>query len=209
MGAQLSANHRRACDDGSQRSASRVPVAKMTAVSSERGRVAVVVPVAAAEPVVSGWRERYDASAARGMPAHVTALYPFLPEDRLTDAVLAELGELCAGLPILEIVFRRVGRFRDVLYLAPEPAGGLRELTLAIARRWPEAPPYGGRFDDVIPHLTVAHRASEDAATKIEAGLRGALPFQARLVEACVYVFDSSRWRLRAQLPFMGRGSRA
>ena len=66
------------------------------------------------------------------MPAHVTALYPFLPEHRLTDAVLAQLSELCAGLPILEIVFRRLGRFPDMLYLAPEPAGGLRELTLPI-----------------------------------------------------------------------------
>jgi hypothetical protein len=35
--------------------------------------------VPAAEPVVSTWRERFDGSAAQGMPAHITALYPFLP----------------------------------------------------------------------------------------------------------------------------------
>lgn len=34
------------------------------------------------EPLVGGFRERYDSSAAYGMPAHVTVLYPFLPWER-------------------------------------------------------------------------------------------------------------------------------
>jgi 2'-5' RNA ligase len=170
------------------------------------GQVAIVVPVAAAEPLVSGWREHHDASAAHGMPAHVTALYPFLPEDRLTDAVLAGLRELCAESPVLDVAFRRIGRFPDVLYLEPDPADGLRRLTTAIATRWPEAPPYEGRFDEVIPHLTVAQGASEDAATQVEAALRPGLPFRAQLAEACVYVFDGTRWRLRMRLPFEARG---
>jgi uncharacterized cupin superfamily protein len=171
-------------------------------VASELGQVAVVVPVRAAEPLVSGWRERYDASAAQGMPAHVTALYPFLPEHRLTDTVLTGLRELCAESPLLDVAFRRIGRFRGVLYLEPDPADGLRRLTLAIAARWPEAPPYEGRFDEVVPHLTVATGVNEDVAKQIEAALRPGLPLRARLAEACVYVFDGARWRLRMRLPF-------
>ena len=151
------------------------------------------------------WRMRYDDSAARGMPAHITALYPFLPEDRLSDPVLAELRELCSELPLLDVVFRRIRRFPDVLYLDPEPAADLRRLTLAIARRWPETPPYGGDFSDVVPHLTVAQRASDEAAASIEADLRCGLPFRTRLADAAVYGFDGTQWRLRVRLPFGGR----
>ena len=125
----------------------------------------------------------------------------------MTDAVLAELRELCAALPVLDVMFRRIGRFPDVLYLEPEPADGLRQLTMTIARRWPGAPPYDGRFDDVVPHLTVAQGASEDTLTRIEADLSRGLPFEARLVETCAYRFDGTRWQLWARLPFDAHGN--
>lgn len=141
------------------------------------------------------------------MPAHITALYPFLPEERLTGAVVARLRELCASVPVLDVQFRRAARFPDVLYLNPEPASGLRELTASIAERWPEAPPYGGAFDEVIPHLTVAHGAGDDVKDDIEADVRRALPVSTRLVEASLYVFDGERWWPRARLPFQGRRS--
>jgi hypothetical protein len=86
-------------------------------VPSVRGESAVVVPVPAVEPAVSRWRARFDDSAAQGMPAHVTAVYPFLSEDRLTASVRAELLELCADLPVLDVVFARLARFPRVLYL--------------------------------------------------------------------------------------------
>ena len=136
------------------------------------------------------------------MPAHVTALVPFLREDHLTDAVLAQLRELCAGLPVLEVEFRRTSRFASVLYLDPEPSAGLRHLTCAIARRWPATPPYGGAFEDVIPHLTVAHNAAADVLANIETDMLARLPVRARLTEACLYVFDGARWQQRANFPF-------
>lgn len=163
------------------------------------------MPVPAAEPVVSVWREQFDSSAAQGMPAHITALHPFLDEDHLTDDVLAQLCELCAEQPRLDVVFRRTGRFAEVLYLDPEPADGLRQLTVAIAERWPEAPPYGGSFEDVIPHLTVAHGAGDGVLADIEAHVLRGLPVRTQLAGACLYVFDGARWRLRAQLPFQDR----
>ena len=87
------------------------------------------------------------------------------------------------------------------------PRTGCRELTAAIAKRWPEAPPYGGAFNDVIPHLTVAHGAGEDLLNNIEADVLSRLPLATRLAEACLYVFDGERWRLRARLPFYARRS--
>jgi hypothetical protein len=138
------------------------------------------------------------------MPAHVTTLYPFLAHDRLTSELVAELAQLCATMPALDVHFRRAARFPDVLFLDPEPPDDLRALTLAIAARWPEAHPYGGAFDEVIPHLTVAQGLGPDALDAIESVLRDELPVSARLVEARLYVFGGERWRVKATLPFAG-----
>ena len=40
---------------------------------------AVLVPIPAAERVVSTHRSRLDGAAALGVPAHVTVLFPFVP----------------------------------------------------------------------------------------------------------------------------------
>jgi 2'-5' RNA ligase len=136
------------------------------------------------------------------MPAHITALFPFLAQRRLRRDLVAELKELCSSRPALEVVFRRTARFDEVLYLQPEPAEGLRQLTLAIAGRWPEAPPYGGRFKEIVPHLTVAHGADEKVLDAVEAELTSHLPLAARLPEAVLYGFDGRCWREHTRLPF-------
>lgn len=171
-------------------------------VPAQEHETAVVVPVPDAEPVVSAWRERAGGSAAQGMPAHVTALYPFLPEDRLGTEALTRLRRLCAGRPILDVEFTRAARFPGVLYLEPEPSDGLRQLTLEIAGRWPEAPPYRGAFSEIIPHLTVVHGVAGGVLDMIEARVLRSLPIATSLVEARLYVFDGERWRVRARLPF-------
>lgn len=115
---------------------------------------------------------------------------------------------MCAELPVLNVQFRRVGRFPEVLYLDPEPADGLRKITLAIGEQWPEAPPYGGHFDDVVPHLTVAHGAGHGVLDDIEAEVARGLPISTQLSQACLYVFDGALWRPRARLPFQGAAPR-
>jgi hypothetical protein len=44
--------------------------------------------------------------------------------------------------------------------------------------------PYCGRFDQVIPHLTVAQGIGDPLLTKIERDLLSRLPFRTRLSEA-------------------------
>ena len=45
---------------------------------------ALVVEVPEAEPLVSQWRAQHDWSAQRGVPAHITILYPFAPPSATT-----------------------------------------------------------------------------------------------------------------------------
>lgn len=165
---------------------------------------AVVTPVPDAEPAVARWRERFDPSATQGMPAHITALVPFLLPSSLTEGVLARLREICENVAILDVEFSRTSRFPDVVYLEPEPAGELVALTEAIAASWPRTPPYGGAFPDIVPHLTIAGGASEQEFGEIEADVLSRLPIRTRLTHACLYVSESGRWRVQAKLPFAG-----
>ncbi|MFF1473710.1 2'-5' RNA ligase family protein [Streptomyces mirabilis] len=162
------------------------------------GETALIVKVPEAEPVVGDWRERFDVSVGAGVPAHVSLLYPFLNQDHIDDQVLAVLGELFGSNSAFGLCFRECGRFPGVLFLAPEPDDQLRELTAAVVDRWPEAPPYGGRFDEVIPHLTVAIGQEPGVLDAVEADLAGRLPVTTRVSSVQLLVFDGVVWRERA-----------
>ncbi len=164
---------------------------------------AVVVPVPETEPIVARWRKRFDHSAAEGMPAHITVLFPFLPPSRLTDDVLAKLREICAMVPLLDVEFATTSRFPDHMYLEPRPAGEFIALTEAIAASWPETPPYGGAFPDIVPHLTVAGGIHEEQLREIEADILSRLPIKTHLNHACLYIYDAGRWQVAASLPFL------
>ena len=92
---------------------------------SELGQSAVVVLTPDVESVVSRLRGRFDSSATEGMPAHITLLFPFVVESRMTAEVDAELRAICAQHESIAVTFSRVGRFPGLLYLAPDPADEL------------------------------------------------------------------------------------
>jgi 2'-5' RNA ligase len=159
------------------------------------GETALIVTVAAAEPIVAGWRSQFDSSAAAGVPAHMTVLYPFLDRDRVDGSVVAELDALLAQHQAFDLQLTQCRRFPGVLYLAPESATELRALTTAIASRWPEAPPYGGQFPDVVPHLTVAHDQQPQVFDLIESDLCGRLPVAEHISSVQLIVYSGDRWQ--------------
>ncbi len=145
---------------------------------------AVVVPVEAAEPVVAEHRRRLDPSAPWGVPAHVTVLVPFVPPAAIDDDVLARLAAALATVDAFDCVFARCAWFDDrVLWLAPEPAAPFCALTAAVVAAFPDHPPYGGAFDDVVPHLTVGERLRATPADlrTAEAAVALGLPVHARI----------------------------
>src|SRR5512139_2513322 len=117
---------------------------------------ALIIAVPEAELLVKEWRERFDWSAAQGVPAHITILYPFIPPHEITPAVVAELRGFFAQFAAFEFALPEFRRFPEVLYLAPSPAEPFKALTRAVVERYPDYPPYGGGFPEVIPHLTIA-----------------------------------------------------
>jgi hypothetical protein len=168
------------------------------------GETALLAVVQEAEPVVGHWRWRFDSFASAGVPAHVTVLVPFLDIDRIDAAVIDELRALFGGHSAFTVRFDRCRRFPDVLYLAPTPDEPYRALTGAVAARWPDAPPYGGQFTEVIPHLTVAHGRPARVLDEVEAVLAARLPIAAHVASVSLFVSDGDRWHSRAQFPLLG-----
>ncbi|AVV46526.1 2'-5' RNA ligase family protein [Streptomyces sp. ID05-04B] len=164
----------------------------------QAGRSGLVVRIPEAEPAVRAWRDRLDPSASAGVPAHVTVLFPFLDESRLDDDACAVVGEVIGRHRPFETRFEHCGRFPGILYLAPEPDIPFRRLTEAIADRWPQTPPFGGQFDEVVPHLTVAQGQDDAVLEEVEADLRSRLPVTARVSSVDLLVHNGTRWQQRA-----------
>ena len=138
----------------------------------------------------------------------MTVLYPFLHPADLTLDVRRELAAVAARHEPFRVRFDRVGRWPSVVFLAPEPAGPLSRLTHDMVDRFPDYPPYGGAFDEVVPHLTIAENA--DAPFDAIAGEAGvALPFERPVTGLAVLVeTPDGRWHGLWRLPLGGRTAR-
>jgi hypothetical protein len=168
------------------------------------GTTAVLLCIPEAEPLVHAWRSTGDPSAARGVPAHVTLLAPFLPASAIDAGVLGELEWFFAGVDAFRTRFAELGCFDadGVVYLEPE-GSTLDELAGALARRWPETPPYGGKHDEPHPHLTVVHTDDDALRMRAQAAVEGGLPLEAFVQQAALWVCDDEgRWAEAAVFPF-------
>lgn len=118
--------------------------------------------VAEAEPLVGRFRSEYDPAASWGVPAHITINYPFIPGVNPSVDTVNRLSNLFAATEPFSFTLDRVGRFPNVLYLAPVPSAPFVRLIERTAHEFPESPPYGGQFDSITPHLTVAQLTNSD-----------------------------------------------
>nr|WP_055505017.1 2'-5' RNA ligase family protein [Nonomuraea pusilla] len=179
-------------------------MADETAGRFRAGETALVAVVEEAEPVAGPWRRRFDSFASVGVPAHVTVLVPFLDIERIDSGVMDDLRALVGEHDPFTVRFEGCRRFPGVLYLAPTPDQPFRALTEAVVTRWPEAPPYGGQFADVVPHLTVAHGQEGHVLDEVEAALATRLPVTADVGSVSLFVCDGDRWHRHADFSLLG-----
>jgi 2'-5' RNA ligase len=172
-------------------------------ISSGRYQSAILVPVPAADSVVGRWRHEYDPVAAMGVPAHITLLVPWLAPEEIGASDLAELDEELSDVKAFEFDLTHVDWFgRRVLWVAPEPSKPFLKLTNRIADRF-GTPPWEDEFDEVVPHLTVAHASDGVELVPIAADVTGRLPLHCRAEEIWVMVGGEGRWEKRHRLPLL------
>jgi hypothetical protein len=154
-------------------------------------RTALIVAVPEAEYAVRALRLEYDSSAAAGVPAHITILFPFARPEEIDEAAVAEL---ITPFRAFDFVLDRVERFEEGgVWLHPNPSAPFADLTAAIWQRWPEYPPYEGRWAEPIPHLTVSE-------TPIDVQVE--LPIDCRAREVTLIEEDGEgRWAERGRFP--------
>lgn len=173
------------------------------------GESAIVLLVPESEPVVGRWRNRYDSSAAFGVPAHVTLLFPWF-DAPLTDDDERELRDVLLSQPSFDVTFSTTARFTAVLYLQPDDGGPLLALMNRLYEAFPDYPPYGGIHEDnVIPHLTIVDASREGSfeavAEEVVADVHPRLPISTAVREVAVLESDDDGiWRVRTAIPLGG-----
>jgi 2'-5' RNA ligase len=175
----------------------------MREVANVDDESALVVLVPEAEELVKTFRDRYDPSASAGVPAHITLLYPFKRPGETDQTVLDDLSQCFHRCAPFRFSLPPIRRFPDaVLYLAPEPDEPFRQLTLAIWDRYPETPPYGGKWSDIVPHLSVAcvkdEQLLDQIADDFAQASHGRLPIRATATEVALMEKRSGHWLNRA-----------
>ena len=157
---------------------------------------ALICRVPEAERYISHYRQRFDPSARRNVPAHVTILYQFLAPELVDTEIRATLQRIADSVPCFNYRMAKTRRFPVALYLEPEPDAPFSALTNGIFRAFPDYPPFDGKFDTVVPHVTVAH-GDEPLLCEIDVELRIALPgagVTARCEEMVLIENSSGRW---------------
>jgi 2'-5' RNA ligase len=162
---------------------------------------ALIVEVPEVESVVGRWRQRLDVNAAAGIPAHVTVLYPFLAAGAVDGSIRERLAALFGRAPAFEVSLDRVGWFgEETMWLGPHDPAPFSALTERVLAEFPDYPPFGGRFDEVIPHLTVGHQQPVADLRAAEEAVRAHLPVEgvARAVSLWTEG-DGGRWQRSAR----------
>ena len=147
-------------------------------------------------------RNAWDPMAARGVPPHVTVLFPFIQAEALTPEVHTALAAISTSNPPFTARFGRVEHVDTMIWLVPTEQEPFLRLTASVAGRWPDHPPNGGVHAELVAHLTVLDGNEGEALREAENAVKQAVPFDAS-VDALEVIAedDAGRWHVRWRLP--------
>jgi len=164
----------------------------------------LLVPVRQADSHIGRWRYALDPLARGGVPAHVTLIVPWLDPDRLDAEVFAELERTLADVKAFDFDLTHVAWFgRRVLWAAPEPEQPFLDLIGRLAEHY-STPPWGGEFEEVIPHLTVGHAGDHGQLVAVAAEVTVRLPVHCRASEVWVMVGGGDSWQVLHKVALVG-----
>ncbi len=166
----------------------------------------LVILVPSAHGTVGKIRRKLDSSAAWSVPLHISLIYPFAAPDSISEHDTARLGGLLREIDPFDFVLSEIGWFdQRVMYIAPIPKAPFVELTNRIGAEFPQYRPYGGAYDEVVPHLTVGEGLRPARMRRAARRLERHLPIGAAATEVSLMAPDSAgRWSVLQRFP-LGR----
>jgi 2'-5' RNA ligase len=142
-----------------------------------------------------------------GVPPHVTLLYPFMAPAALTDDIRRRVAAIVAAEQAFSFTLRQVRRWPGVVWLAPEPDAPFRSLIASLRAEFPDFPPYGGAYAEVVPHVTIVEDERPDWLEAAERALPAMLPVRDVAREAQVIATrEDGKWAVVWRLPLGRRG---
>lgn len=173
------------------------------------GHSVLQVAVPALEEFVRGRYAHYDPAYVSTDPAfshaHVTVLGPFV--DDPTPADIAAVAQIAASTEPFGFVLDDLHTFADgLVHLRPEPAAPFDALTARVHAAFPDHPPYAGRFEVVVAHLTLDVVSPEAgvSVTSTRAALGPVLPARCRAERLDLAWYEPGGSRLLASWPLGG-----
>jgi hypothetical protein len=162
----------------------------------------LVVPVPELEPFVRERTTHYDASFLSTDPgfvhAHITALGPFVSDP--SDADVAHVGRIAESTRPFDFGLATLGEFVDgTIHLLPEPTAPFARLTRRLASAFPQCPPYGGRYPELIPHLTLDQRSDSVDLESVREALGDTLPARCRADRLALHRYANHDCRVLAE----------
>lgn len=125
------------------------------------GHTVIQVPVPALEPIA----QRLGLTLVY---PHITMLGPFVDRSDVDQNFVSSIREIVMPIHAFGFEFSAVGRFGDGLtYPAPDPVEPFIRITEMLFAAFPQCPPYGGAFDEVVPHASIGEALPEDAVTAL------------------------------------------
>lgn len=166
----------------------------------EPGTTAVVVVLPDASLLLEAVWRIDPTLVRRGVPAHVSLLYPFVPVSALTDRDERGVRSLAASFPATDLLLEEVVTAPGFVAVA---VPGLQSLVDAFRAKWPGSRPYEGRFGArPAAHVTVAMGADDPtAAAHVRAAIGSLLPLRTRAVAVQLVVLTEEGWQPRLTVP--------
>jgi len=169
----------------------------------------ILIPVQRADPIVRKWREKYDAVALHGIPAHITLLFPFQPPNEINTQTIEKLKQVFVNVKQFAFFLEKINTFPFVIFLEPSARSMFIILTKEIIRAFPKYPQYGGKFRSITPHLTVGQLSSEQKIDSIKKrivkDIQNKLPIKSKAEEAWLMIKNNTEWSLKHRFPFSSR----
>ena len=167
----------------------------------------ILIPVPDAEFAVRSLREQYDPVCLRGIPAHITVLYPFYAPHLITPDMIHVLEEMFAAVEPFAFDLAFIRTFPNAVYLEPAPREPFIRLTQAVYTAFPDRPPCSGKFPDVNPHLTIAQVGEDQDRAQIQAEIEESvadlLPIHAQATKAVLSAQDErGHWTVKKSMNF-------
>lgn len=117
-----------------------------------------------------------------------------------SKALIAHVREFAGKQCRFAYSLNSVGQFADTLYLAPCPKEPFIDLENALVEIFPGYLPYRGRFDAVVPHLTVVHGPGlplDDLEEEVSRHARFRAGIKASCETLALIENTSGLWRVR------------